>query len=121
MKGGGCLLGKNNEGSGRIKSPPARYTRPPGQGLDWRSSRSAKVNVRTAAVNGVNSIGHIDTLLRLCAAKGCDVIGLQETESNGTSETSASGYRVFFSGDCSMVKGRKGHSMGLTDDKGGDR
>ena len=36
-------------------------------------------NVRTAAVNGVNGIGHIDTLLRTCAAKGCDVIGLQET------------------------------------------
>ena len=28
-------------------------------------------NVRTAAVNGVNGIGHIDTLLRTCAAKGC--------------------------------------------------
>ena len=32
-------------------------------------------NVRTAAVKGVNSIGHIDSLLRPCAAKGCDVIG----------------------------------------------
>ena len=47
-------------------------------------------NVRTAAVNGVNGIGHIDTLLRTCAAKGCDVIGLQET-----SAISATGYRVF--------------------------
>ena len=37
-------------------------------------------NVRTAAVNGANGIGHIDTLLRPCAAKGCDVIGLQETK-----------------------------------------
>ena len=37
-------------------------------------------NVRTAAVNGVNGIGHIDTLLRTCVAKGCDVIGLQETK-----------------------------------------
>ena len=36
-------------------------------------------NVRTAAVKGVNGIGHIDFLLRPCAAKGCDVIGLQET------------------------------------------
>ena len=42
-------------------------------------------NVRTAAVNGVNGIGHIDTLLRTCAAKGCDVIGLQETKRDGTS------------------------------------
>ena len=68
-------------------------------------------NVRTAAVNGVNGIGHIDTLLRTCATKGCDVIGLQETKRDGTSEISASGYRVFFSGDCTMVKGGKG-SMG---------
>ena len=66
-------------------------------------------NVRTAAVNDVNGIGHVDTLLRTCATKGCDVIGLQETKRDGTSEISASGYRVFLSGDCSMVKGRKGH------------
>ena len=45
-------------------------------------------NVRTAAVNGVNGIGHIDTLLRICAANGCDVIGLQETKRDGTSEIS---------------------------------
>ena len=73
-----------------------------------------RFNVRTAAVNGVNDIGHIDTLLRTCAAKGCDVIELQETKRDGTSEISASGYRVFFSGDCSMVKGKKGqHRVGL--------
>ena len=72
------------------------------------------LNVRTAAVNGVNGIGHIDTLLRTRAAKGCDVIGLKETKKDGTSEISESGYRVFFSGDCSMVKGRKGqHGVGL--------
>ena len=47
-------------------------------------------NVRTAAVNGINGIGHIDTLLRPCAAKGCDVIGLQETEKDGTFEILAS-------------------------------
>ena len=71
-------------------------------------------NVRTAAVNGVNGISHIDTLLRTCAVKGCDVIGLQETKRDGTYEISASGCRVFFSGDCSMVKGRKGqHGVGL--------
>ena len=72
-------------------------------------------NVRTAAVNGVNGIGHIDTLLRTCGAKDCDVIGLQETKRDGTSKISASGYRVFFSGDYSMVKGRKGqHGIELT-------
>ena len=65
------------------------------------------LNVRAAAVNGVNGIGHIDTQLRPCAAKGCGVIGLQETKRNGTSEIVASGYRVFFSGDCGGVKGRK--------------
>ena len=71
-------------------------------------------NVRTAAVNGVNGIGHIDALLRICPAKGCGVIGLQETKRNGTPEISASGYRVFISRDCTMVKGRKGqHGVGL--------
>ena len=71
-------------------------------------------NVRTAAVNGVNGIGHIDTLLRTRAAKGCDVVGLQETKRDGTSKTVASRYRVLFSGDCSGVKGRKGqHGVGL--------
>ena len=71
-------------------------------------------NVRSAAANDVNGIGHIDTLLRTFAAKVCDAIGLQETKRDGTSEISESGYRVFFSGDCSMVKGRKGqHGVGL--------
>ena len=71
-------------------------------------------NVRTAAVNGVNGIRHIDTLLRTFAAKGCDVIGLQVTNRDGTSEISATGYRVFFNSDCSMVKGMKEqHRVGL--------
>ena len=71
-------------------------------------------NVRTAAVDGNNGIGHIDTLLRTCAAKGCDVIRLQETKRDGTSKFSASGYRIFVCGDCSGVKGRKGqHGVGL--------
>ena len=71
-------------------------------------------NVRTAAVNGVNGIGHNDSLLRTCAAKGCDVIGLQETKRDGTFEISTSGFRIFSSGDCSGVKGRKGqHGVGL--------
>ena len=70
-------------------------------------------NVRTAAVSVVNGIGHVDTLLRTCAAKG--FIGLQEeTKRDGTSEISAYEYRVYFSGDCSMVKGRKGqHGVGV--------
>ena len=60
-------------------------------------------NVRTAAV-----IGHIDTLLRPCAANNRGVIGLQETKRNGTSEIMTSGYHVYFS------KGREGqHRVGL--------
>ena len=35
--------------------------------------------VRTAAIKSVNGIGHINRLLRICAGKGYDVIGLQET------------------------------------------
>ena len=71
-------------------------------------------NVRIAAVNGVNAIGHIDTLLRPCAAKSCDVIGLQETKWHGTSKVVVSGYRVYFSGVCSGAKDRKRqHRVGL--------
>ena len=114
MKGGGYLLEKSDGGSGRRGSPPATNTRPPGPRSRLEELTFGTFNVGTAAVNGVNGIGYIDTLLRTCAAKGCDVIGLQEIQRNGTSEISASGYRVFFSGDCRMVKGRKGqHGVGL--------
>ena len=65
-------------------------------------------NVRTTVLKGVNGIGHIDVLLRICAAKGCNVVGLQETKRDGISEIVAAGYRVYFSGDYSGVKGRKG-------------
>ncbi|CAN0463371.1 unnamed protein product, partial [Ascophyllum nodosum] len=44
-----------------------------------------------------------------------DAIGLQETKRNGNSETVASRYRVFFSGDCSGVEEREEqHGVGLT-------
>ena len=53
--------------------------------------------------------------MRPCAAKGCDVIGLQEIKRNRPSELAASGYRVYFSSDCSGAKGRKEqHGVGLT-------
>ena len=69
-----------------------------------------KFSVRTAAVNGVSGISHIDTLL----GPYCDVIGLQETKRDGTSEVVAPEYSVYFSDDCSGVKGRKGqHGVGL--------
>ena len=41
------------------------------------------LDVRTAAVNGVNGIVHTDTILRPCTARGWDVIGLQETKQDG--------------------------------------
>ena len=69
-------------------------------------------NICTAAVNGVNGIDHTDTLLRTCAAESCDVIGLQETKQDGTSEISASVYRVFFVMIVAWLRAGKG-SMGL--------
>ena len=75
---------------------------------------------RPVAANSVNGIGHINTLLRPCAARGCNVIGLQETKREGTSEIVAYGYRVYFSGDCSGVKRGKGN-RGRAGDKGGYR
>ena len=71
-------------------------------------------NVRTVALKGVNGIGHIDVLLRICATKGCDVVGLQEAKRDGILEIVAAGYRVYFSGDCTGVRGKKGqHGVGL--------
>ena len=71
-------------------------------------------NVCRLAANGVNSIGQINTLPRPCAAKRSDITGLQDTKRDGTSEIVASGYRVFFSGDYSEVKCKKGqHEIGL--------
>ena len=40
-------------------------------------------NVRIAAFKSINGIGHIDVLLRICAAKYYDVIGLQGTKRDG--------------------------------------
>ena len=72
------------------------------------SSRSACSTFAIIAVNGANCIDHIGTLLGPCAARGCDVIGLQEPKRDGASEIVASGCRLYFSGDCSGIKGRKG-------------
>ena len=60
-----------------------------------------------------NGIGHIGPLLRPCAANGCDMIRLQETKWDGTSEIVSSRYYVYFSGNCGGVKDRKGqHRVG---------
>ena len=102
--------GKRAERKSAPKQHKAVRTRSRLEGLTFGT-----FNIRTVAVNGVNGIGHIDTLLRLCPAKGCDAIGLQEeTKRDGTSEIVASGYRIFFNGDFSRVKNRKGqHRVGL--------
>ena len=82
--------------------------------LDELSSRSTRSTFAQQPSTALTVIDSIDTLPRPCAAKGCDVIGLQETKRGGTSELMASGYGVFFHGDCSGVKGRKGqHGAGL--------
>ena len=65
-------------------------------------------NVRTEAVNKVHGISRINTLLGPWAAQGCGAFGLQETKRDETTKTVAFGYRVYFSGACSGVKGRKG-------------
>ena len=104
------MLGKSDGGSRQRGSPPARNKRLPGRGLGWRSSRSVRSTLAQQRSTALTVLSGSSTpgLLRLCAAKGCDVIGLQETKRDGTFTIVASGYRVFFSGDCSGVKGRKG-------------
>ena len=68
-----------------------------------------------AAFNGVKCIDHIDRQsLSPCDASGYDAIGLSETKRDETSGIVPSRYRVYFSGDCSGVVGRKGpHEVGL--------
>ena len=73
-------------------------------------------NVCTAAVNGANCIGQIDTLLRPCAAKGCDVIGLQETKSDGISDRGIWIAHLFQRG-----QSQKRATWGWTGNKRGDR
>ena len=46
-------------------------------------------NVRTAAINGVNVIGHIDTLLRPCAPRGPDGTELSKSSHLDTASISA--------------------------------
>ena len=54
------------------------------------------------------------TAVNSVTAKGCVVIGLQETKQDGTHKIVVPGYCVYFSGDCSRAKERKGqHKIGL--------
>ena len=66
-------------------------------------------NVRTAAFKGVNGIDHTHVLFRICTAKGCDVIGLQETKSDGTSEIVAAGFASTSAEIAPGSEGRKGN------------
>ena len=68
------LLGKSDGGSGRRGSLPVKKHNAARARSRLVELTFGTLNVRTAAVNGVNGIRHIDTLLGTCAAKGCDVI-----------------------------------------------
>ena len=114
VKGGGHLLGKGDGGSGR-KSARKKY-KAARVGSRLEELTFGTFNVRTAAVNGVNGIGHIGTLLRTCAGKGCDVIGLQVTIIKGTElpKFRQLDTAPFSGGDYDMVKSRKEqHGVGL--------
>ena len=100
--------------SSRKKHKAARATSP------LEDLTFGTLNVRTAAVNGVNGIGHIDTLLRTCATKGCCVIKLQETKRDGTSEMSALDTASFPAVIEAWLRAGK-CSMARAGDKGGDR
>ena len=100
--------------SSRKKHKAARATSP------LEELTFGTLNVGTAAVNGVNGIGHIDTLLRTCATKGCCVIKLQETKRDGTSEISALDTASFPAVVVAWLRAGKG-SMARAGDKGGDR
>ena len=105
------LRGKRAERKAACKKHKAARPR---SRLDELSSRSTRSTFAQQPSTALTVIDSINTLPRPCAAKGCDVIGLQETKRGGTSELMASGYGVFFHGDCSGVKGRKGqHGAGL--------
>ena len=120
MKGRGVFTRKKRRGkrvekkSSRKKHKAARATSP------LEELTFGTLNVRTAAVNSVNGIGHIDTLLRTCATKGCCVIKLQETKRDGTSEISALDTASFPAVIVAWLRVEKG-SMARAGDKGGDR
>ena len=114
MKDGGQSLGKKRRGKQAERKSARKKHKAARAGSRLEEFTLGTFNVRIAAVNGFNGIGHMNTPLRLCAAKGCDVIRLQDIKRDGTSEIVVSEYRVFFSGDCSGVKGKKGqHEVGL--------
>ena len=52
-------------------------------------------------------------LIEPCAAKSCEVIGLQGTERNGTFELVASVYRVGFCGEFAARSTEEKCNMGL--------
>lgn len=64
-------------------------------------------NVRIGGIEGVYYIGHINSLLRSCVVKGCNVIRLLKTKRDGIIGNLAAGYRVHFGGNYRGVEGRK--------------
>ena len=57
----------------------------------------ATYNVCTLAVQGKNGYGYAECVLAKAGQLDCGFIGLQEKRSSGTTEFSATGYRVFCS------------------------
>ncbi|CAB1117139.1 unnamed protein product [Ectocarpus sp. CCAP 1310/34] len=72
-------------------------------------------NVRTLACSGRNPIGHnVMTVMQICSATGCDVIGLQETRRAGQGSIAHDGYVIIWSGARAGTKDKRGvHGVGI--------
>ncbi|CAB1121308.1 unnamed protein product [Ectocarpus sp. CCAP 1310/34] len=72
-------------------------------------------NVRTLAYSGRNPIGHnVMTVMQICSATGCDVIGLQETRRAGQGSIAHDGYVIIWSGARAGTKDKRGvHGVGI--------
>lgn len=66
-------------------------------------------NVRTLAYSGRNPIDHnVMTVMQICAATDCDVIGLQETRRTGQGAITHDGYVIIWSGARARTKDKRG-------------
>ena len=72
-------------------------------------------NVRTLAYSGRNPIGHnVMTVMQICAATDCDVIGLQETRRAGQGAITHDGYVIIWSDARAGTKDKRGvHGVGV--------
>ncbi|CAB1115349.1 unnamed protein product [Ectocarpus sp. CCAP 1310/34] len=72
-------------------------------------------NVRMLVYSGRNPVGHnVMTVMQICSATGCDVIGLQETQREGQCSIAHDGYVIIWSGDRAGTKDKRGiHGVGI--------